>query len=99
MKNDTEYAIKVLVKVLQEKNLLHLFFGISQAFLPVVGSLSKLPVHKYGLSIHNPVTLVPEKYKSLLHAICKLIGAVTGEMGFSTSGHIWTVEEERRERK
>ena len=42
------------------------------------------------------MTSIEDKYSSLLHVSCKLIGAVTAERAFLTSDHIRVVQEEQR---
>ena len=51
------------------------------------------------MGLHNTVPSVKDKYNGSLHAICKLIGAVTGEREFSTADYIREVKEEQWDRK
>ena len=74
-----------------------IFFGKWKTLPSILGTLSTLPVNKYGLGLHNPVTSAAEKYTSLLHANYNMIGAVTGEMQFSTADHLRAVKEERQD--
>ena len=53
------------------------------------------PVKKSRLYLQNPVTSLEDNCNSSICAICKLIGAVTGERAFSTADHIWAFKEEQ----
>ena len=93
------HASEGLENFLRETFLPCLLFGIPKTLPPVVGALSKFPVKKYGLGLHNPVKSAAEKHKILLDASCDMNGAVTGEREFSTADQIWAVKEERRDGK
>ena len=66
---------------------------------PVLGALSTLRVKKYRLGLQNHLASSAEKYNSLLHARCELIGTANGKKAFSTANHIWAVKEDRRDSK
>ena len=61
------------------------------------GSLSMMPVKKFGLVLQDPVTSSNDKYLSLLRARSELIGVVTGEREFPTTDHLLALREERRD--
>ena len=52
----TGQAFKNPENFLQKTFLPFLLFGKPKTFPPIVRALSKLPVKKYGLSLHNPMT-------------------------------------------
>ena len=65
-----------------------LFFGKTKYLSPIVGSLSTMPVKKYGLLILNPVTTAKENYLSSQQVSAELIRAVTGVVKFYNAYHL-----------
>ena len=57
----------------QETFMPRLFFGNSKTLSPIAGTLSKMPVKKYGLGLLNPVTSVNENFISLQCEITEFI--------------------------
>ena len=76
---NTRYAFTGVEKLLQETFLPHLFFGRLN-ISPIVGTLSTMPVKKYGLVLPNPVMSAKEKFLSSQRAVTELIRSVTGEI-------------------
>ena len=66
-----------------------LLFRKSKYLPPIIGTLSTITVEKSSLGLQFPVTSENEKYPSSLHAISKLIGAVTGASAFQPSTNFW----------
>ena len=54
-----------------------------------------LSVNKSGMVLQNPMASEAEKYKGLPLMSYKIIGVITRNREFSTTGHIWAVKEER----
>ena len=77
--------------------MLRFFFVIWKTLLLVVGAVSTFPVKKARLGLYNPVKLAEVKYNTLMCAIFKLIGAVTGKRVLSTADHIRKVKEEQQD--
>ena len=78
-------------KMLREKFLPRLFFGMTKALSPVVRALSNMPVRKSGLRLLNPVTSAQEKYLSSTRGSAELIRAMTGGGVFSNANHFLTL--------
>ena len=57
------------------------------------------PVNKDGMGLNNSVTSAKDKYKSLIHASSKLIGAFKGKWYLSTAYHVQVVKWERQDGK
>ena len=51
-------------KMIQKTFLPRLFFGKSKTLSPIIGTLSKMSLNKYGLGLLNPVTSAKKKYLS-----------------------------------
>ena len=66
---------------------------------PIKGALSTFLLKKNWLGLQNIVTPSKDKYNSLLHVSCKLIGAVKGKRDFSTANYIRAVKGERQDSK
>ena len=81
------------------KNLPRLFFGKKKTLPPIVGALSTMPVKKYGLELLNPLTSAQEKYLISQRGSAELVRVVTGGGAFSDADHLWTLGEERHDRK
>ena len=77
--------------------LYHIFFWKSRSLLPTVGTLSTIPVKKYGLWLQDARISSIKKYLRSLCGSSELIGSVTGETWFSTADHLLTPREERHD--
>ena len=82
-----------------ETFLHRLFFGNTENISPVVEALSTTTVNKYGLGLLNTVTSDQENYLSSTRGSEELVRAVTGGGAFSNADHLWTLREERRDKK
>ena len=58
-----------------------------------------MPVKKAGLVLLNPVTSAQQNYLSSTQGSTELTWSVTGGGAFSNNYHLWTISEERRDRK
>ena len=56
-------------------------------------------VKRSGIGLQDPVMSSNDKYLISLRASSELIGAVTGEIKFSTADHLLALREERRGRQ
>ena len=91
---DTGYAFVGVEKLLQETFLTCLFFGKLKSLPPIVGTLSTIPVKKFGLSLQDPVTPANQKYLRMLRGSSNMIGSITEEREFSNIDHLLALREE-----
>ena len=80
--------------MIQGTFLPRLLFGNSKTLLTIVGTLSKIPVKKYGPGLLNQVTSTDEKDLSQKRARIELIQSATGEGAFSNADQLLALMEE-----
>ena len=76
---DTGDAFAGVEKMIWELFLPRLFFGKTKNLLPIVGTISTMPIKMDGLGLLNPVTSAKEKCLSSQRGSVEIIRYVTGE--------------------
>ena len=84
-------------KILLENVLPRLLFKKTKTLLPIVGSLSMIPVKKVVLGLLNPVMSEKEKYVSSQRGSAELIWYMTDGGSLSYTNHLPSLGEERRD--